>query len=72
MCDFKGASSFGREFPGGYLEFEISGFEPDFISNFSRFEVSEGLFLHALMSEFVGGFSFLSCVLNLVESLLKG
>ena len=71
MCDFEGASSFGQEFPGEYLEFEVSGFEPDLVSNFPGFETGEGLFLHALLCKFVGSFGFLPCILNLVELLLE-
>ena len=70
MCDFKGAGLFSQEFPGGYLELEISGFKPDLVSDFPGFEV-RGLFLHMLLCKFVGSFGFLLCVLNLVESLLK-
>ena len=71
MHDFKGASLFVGEFPRWYLEFEISNLEPDFISNFPRFEAGEGLFLHVLLGKFVGKFGFLPCILNLVELLFK-
>ena len=33
--------------------------------------MEEGLFSHALLYQFVGSFSFLPCILNLVESLFK-
>ena len=62
---------FGREFSGWYLEFEVFGLEPDFVSNFPRFKMGEGLFLHMLLDEFVGHFGFLLCILNLTELLLK-
>ena len=71
MCDFKGAGSFDKEFPGGYLKLKVSGFEPYLVSDFPGFEVGEGSFLHSLLCEFVGSFGFLLCVLNLIESLLK-
>ena len=71
MCNLKGASVFGQEFPGGYLELKVSGFELDLVSDFPGFEVREGSFLHLLLYEFVGGFSFLPCILNLVESLVE-
>ena len=53
------------------MELEVSGFEPDLIFDFPGFEVREGLFLYMSSCEFVGSFSFLLYVLNLVESLLK-
>ena len=53
------------------MKFEVFDFEPDLISNFPGFEVIEGLFSHALLCQFVGGFGFLPCIFNLVESLLK-
>ena len=62
---------FGQEFPRGYLEFEVSGFKPDFVSNFPGFDVREGSLSHALLCQFVGGFSFFLCVLNLIELLLE-
>ena len=71
MCDFEGAGAFGRGFPGWYLKFEISGLKPDFVPKFPGFEAGEDPFLHALLGEFVGSFSFLPYVPNLVESLLK-
>ena len=71
MSDFKGASSFGQELPRGYLEFEVSGFKPDFVSNFSGFEAREGSLSHMLLCQFVGSFGFLLCILNLIESLLQ-
>ena len=67
MCDFKGAGAFGREFSGWYLEFKVSGFEPDFVSDFPGFEVREGSFLHVLLGKFMGGFSFLLSILNLLS-----
>ena len=33
---------FGQEFPGGYLELKVSGFELDLVSDFPGFEVREG------------------------------
>ena len=71
MSDFERASLLGQEFPRRYLELEVSDFEPDFVSNFLGLEAREGLLSHVLLCQFVGGFSFLPCVLNLVESLLK-
>ena len=71
MGDFEGAGLFGQEFPRGYLEFEVSDFQPDFVSNFSGFEAREGLFSHVLLHQFVGSFGFLPYILNLIESLLE-
>ena len=71
MSDFKGADLLGQEFSRRYLELEVSGFEPDFVSNFPGFELREGSLSHALLCQFVGSFGFLPCVLNLVESLFK-
>ena len=71
MSDFEGASSLGQEFPRRYLELEVSGFMPDFVSNFPGFEAREGLLSYVFLCQFVGGFSFLPCILNLVELLLK-
>ena len=71
MSDFKGASSFGQELPRGYLEFEVSGFKPDFVSNFPGFEAREGSFSHALLCQFVSGFGFLPCIFDLIELLLR-
>ena len=34
LGDFKGASLFCQEFPRRYLEFEVSCFKPDFVSDF--------------------------------------
>ena len=62
---------FGRDFSGWYLEFEISGLEPDFVPNFLGFEVEEGPFLYALLGKFVGCFGFLLCILNQIELLLE-
>ena len=71
MCDLKGASAFGREFPGWYLKFEVSGLKPDFVLNFPGFEVGNGPFLHSFLCKFVGGFGFLLCILNLIKLLLE-
>ena len=71
MCDFKGVSLFGREFPGRYLKLEICDLEPDLVFNFPGYEAGEGSFFHVLLYEFVDRFSFLLCILNLVVSLLK-
>ena len=71
LSDFKRAGSLGWEFPRRYLKLEVSGFEPDFVSNFPGFEAREGSLSHALLCQFVGGFSFLLYILNLVESLLE-
>ena len=71
MHNFKGANLFGGDFPSWYLELEISGLKPDFVSNFPGFEVEKGLFLHVLLGEFVGSFGFLLCILNLIELLLE-
>ena len=71
MSDFKETCLFGREFPRGYLEFEVSGFKPNFVSNFPGFEVREGSLSYMLLCQFVGSFSFLLYILNLIELLLE-
>ena len=71
MGDFKGVGLFCREFLGRYLEFEVSCFKPDFVSDFPGFEAREGSFLHALLCQFVGSLGLLPCILNLVELLLE-
>ena len=53
LRDFKGALSFGSQFPRGVVETEIGCFQPYLVSNFPRGKVPSVSFPHDLAGSFM-------------------